>query len=449
MATASEVSEHGGGHERDTLPPTGKGKRGKSADIMASLEARLQRVEFAMADNRDKVEDMDQRIDGLEGGNEEFHREMQGILNSLAESWKAQMDALKDSLQAEIAAIKEEIKEVKGDWSLCKMAVTQGTISSSHSPKVDIPRPKSYNGSRNARELDNFLWDLDQYFEATGIDEENKKIKNGPSLSLECGHAMVEAATCGYGTPSTRRHRARPIYGVAQDVRLHIGDWCGQVDFTVVPMDDYPIVLGMEFLDGVRAFPIPFAETMCIMGERSACMVPLARETLSKSKTLSAMQLSKEDHSIGLETKAKIPAAILTKSQGASKLAKGWHADKAKAANRVKECTSKNRQVESRNSKPKDSKEILWGRNNSCHGTSRRATSTPRENPYGNSWTRSPNFERLRRGRRQIGWGRMLQAQQNPPKWPNIIAHEEGQVAWKSLECSRSLMGLPKTWRRI
>ncbi|PSS11923.1 Structural maintenance of chromosomes protein like [Actinidia chinensis var. chinensis] len=122
MATTSDVTEHGGVHERDTLPPISKGKRGKSTDIMTSLEARLQRVEFAMADNRDKVEDMDQRIDGLEGGNEEFHREMQGILNSLADSWKAQMDALKDSLQVEIAAMKEEIKEVKGDWSLCKMA---------------------------------------------------------------------------------------------------------------------------------------------------------------------------------------------------------------------------------------------------------------------------------------------------------------------------------------
>ncbi|GFY80931.1 RING/FYVE/PHD zinc finger superfamily protein [Actinidia rufa] len=140
-----------------SLPPTGKGKRGKSADIRASLEARLQRVEFVMADNRDKVEDIDQRIDGLKGGHEEFHREMQGILNSLAESWKAQMDALKDSLQAEITAMKEEIKKAKGDWSLCKMAVTQGNISSSSSPKVDIPRPKSYNGSRNTRELDKFI----------------------------------------------------------------------------------------------------------------------------------------------------------------------------------------------------------------------------------------------------------------------------------------------------
>ena len=42
-----------------------------------------------MADNRDEVEDIDQRIDGLEGGHKEFHGEMQGAFNSSAESWKA------------------------------------------------------------------------------------------------------------------------------------------------------------------------------------------------------------------------------------------------------------------------------------------------------------------------------------------------------------------------
>lgn len=43
-------------------------------------------------------------------------------------------------------------------------------------------------------------------------------------------------------------------------------------------MDDYPIVFGMEFLDGVRAVPIPFAKTMCILSEGNACMVPMSRE---------------------------------------------------------------------------------------------------------------------------------------------------------------------------
>ena len=98
----------------------------------------------------------------------------------MAESWKVQLDALKDLFQAENAATKEEIKEVKGDMSLCKMAITQGTIYSSSSPKIDIPRTKSYNGSRNARELDNFLWSLEQYFEATDIREEDRKIKTVP-----------------------------------------------------------------------------------------------------------------------------------------------------------------------------------------------------------------------------------------------------------------------------
>ncbi|GFZ17388.1 hypothetical protein Acr_26g0006580 [Actinidia rufa] len=436
--TESEVTEHVGVQEKDTLPPIGKGKRSKLADVMASLEARLQRVELAMADNRHKIEDLDQRIDGLEGGHEEFHREMQGILNLLAESWK--------------------------------MAVTQGTISSSHPPKVDIPRPENYNGSRNARKLDNFLWNLDQYFEATVNSEHEARARlrrlfhkstireyvkefselmleipdmtekeslftfidglqswaklevqrRGPqdlataisivdslvdfqvgessssmpkfqmdnhdqgggnnegvpkpssprqsrfnkdrraklaalirddeeephqeeakvgslrllnAIKAKVGKTKAPRKECMYVEAKVRSFNtralidtgashnfievkeakrlgfqlkeeqgwikavnteARPIYGVVRGVRLHIGDWCGQVDFTMVPMDDYPIVLGMEFLDGF--------------------------------KTLSAMQLSKK------ETSAKIFAAILTKSLRAFKSAKGWHADMAKVA---------------------------------------------------------------------------------------------------------------------
>ncbi|PSS35204.1 Dihydrolipoyllysine-residue acetyltransferase component 5 of pyruvate dehydrogenase [Actinidia chinensis var. chinensis] len=93
---------------------------------------------------------------------------------------------------------------------------------------------------------------------------------------------------------------------------------------------------------------------------------------------------------------------------------KGWHADMAKAAKRMKKWAGKNRQAKPPNSKPKDSRDNPWGRDNSCHGSSRRATNTPRESPYGHSGTRPTNFEGQRRGRRQIRWGRMLQAQPKP-----------------------------------
>ncbi|GFS35195.1 HXXXD-type acyl-transferase family protein [Actinidia rufa] len=172
---------------------------------------------------------------------------------------------------------------------------------------------------------------------------------------------------------------ARPIYGVARNVRLHIGDWCGQVDFTV-------------------AFPIPFAETICLMGEGSACMVPLARETLSKSKTLSAMQLSKE------KTSAKIPAAILTKSSGLSSQLREWHADMAKAAKRMKKkwrarTGKRSLPIPSKRFKGQGNKDNPWGRDNSCHGCSRRATNTPKESPYDHSGTRSAKATKCRMGR--------------------------------------------------
>ena len=50
---------------------------------------------------------------------------------------------------------------------------------------------------------------------------------------------------------------ARPIYGVAHDMWLHISDWCGQVDFSVVPMDDYPIVWRWSSWMGCGHSPSP------------------------------------------------------------------------------------------------------------------------------------------------------------------------------------------------
>ena len=47
---------------------------------------------------------------------------------------------------------------------------------------------------------------------------------------------------------------------------------------TVVPMDDYALVLGMKFLDLVETFLIPYANTMCIMQDGKPCIVPINRE---------------------------------------------------------------------------------------------------------------------------------------------------------------------------
>lgn len=86
---------------------------------------------------------------------------------------------------------------------------------------------------------------------------------------------------------------ARSILGVAHDVEVSLGEWHDTLNFPIITMDDYPIVLGMDFLDNVKAVPIPLANMMCIVGEGNMSMVPLARESNLQVKHLSAMQLHK------------------------------------------------------------------------------------------------------------------------------------------------------------
>ena len=46
---------------------------------------------------------------------------------------------------------------------------------------------------------------------------------------------------------------------------MHIGQWTKKVNITIIPMDDYSMVLGMEFHDMEATLLVPYANTMCIM----------------------------------------------------------------------------------------------------------------------------------------------------------------------------------------
>lgn len=65
------------------------------------------------------------------------------------------------------------------------------------------------------------------------------------------------------------------------------------IDFSVIPMDDYLVLLGMEFMDKVKVVMIPFANAMCILEEGQSYMVPLSRGQTTQGLTLSTLQLSK------------------------------------------------------------------------------------------------------------------------------------------------------------
>ncbi|CAN6728768.1 unnamed protein product [Malus baccata var. baccata] len=96
------------------------------------------------------------------------------------------------------------------------------------------------------------------------------------------------------GSVKTVNSAATPIVGVARNVQVGIGAWKGNIDFTVVKMDDYGVVIGLEFMDKVRAFPIPFYNIFCILDDgRQLCLVPLERQAKKCTQHLSAIQFAK------------------------------------------------------------------------------------------------------------------------------------------------------------
>ncbi|XP_057959750.1 uncharacterized protein LOC131152113 [Malania oleifera] len=83
----------------------------------------------------------------------------------------------------------------------------------------------------------------------------------------------------------------QPTMGVAKQVAVKLGQWEGHANFTVVPLDDFLVILGMEFLRGTRAVLMPSTGSLCLMGDHS-CMVQVVATKGDDGKSLSAIQLN-------------------------------------------------------------------------------------------------------------------------------------------------------------
>lgn len=84
---------------------------------------------------------------------------------------------------------------------------------------------------------------------------------------------------------------AQPIHGVAKSVPVKLGEWEGRTNLTAVPLDDFQVILGMEFLRETKAVPMPFAGSLCMLGDHP-CMVS-ATTKKTEDKCISALQLKK------------------------------------------------------------------------------------------------------------------------------------------------------------
>lgn len=58
--------------------------------------------------------------------------------------------------------VKYDIKDLEKKVRLLKRAANNTSRAEDGPLKVKVPKPKAYNGTQNAKELEIFLWDMEQ-----------------------------------------------------------------------------------------------------------------------------------------------------------------------------------------------------------------------------------------------------------------------------------------------
>ncbi|KAK3028527.1 hypothetical protein RJ639_038595 [Escallonia herrerae] len=124
-----------------------------------------------------------ERIDALEAQIHDMFKSDQdapGILKQFS----LRLDALEVNLEATDNTRYAESMEWEGKFQElqdrvehhARHMVNTPTGGAEHSSRPRVPEPKSYGGARDAKELENFLFDIEQYFRAIRVDSEATKV---------------------------------------------------------------------------------------------------------------------------------------------------------------------------------------------------------------------------------------------------------------------------------
>ncbi|XP_022882220.1 uncharacterized protein LOC111399181 [Olea europaea var. sylvestris] len=107
-----------------------------------------------------------------------------------------------------VKAIQDQVNKLCADMQsgldACKKASTSaGTSTILAAPRIDYPKPREFDGKRDAKELDDFLWRLEIYFEGVNILDEATKVRTSTMYLTDTAalwwrrkHADIEKGAC-------------------------------------------------------------------------------------------------------------------------------------------------------------------------------------------------------------------------------------------------------------
>ena len=165
--------------------------RGKSkAASVDVLESRVATLETSLSATQNSLDGLKERVDGLEGEYADFTMTTKVLIQDQVNTLKSEFWSFHDELlklrsfvQEELSAIHAEVEEVHSDWAWHKHTLSASLASASMSvaQRINVPKPDTYDGTRNATIINNFLFGLNQHFDAMGVLDEASKVGTTPT----------------------------------------------------------------------------------------------------------------------------------------------------------------------------------------------------------------------------------------------------------------------------
>ncbi|KAE8687867.1 Detected protein of unknown function [Hibiscus syriacus] len=138
-------------------------KRGSSKDVVASFEQRVGRLEDRYNEVQETQDSVESRLEKLESVEDVLREETQTLIYDLTETVDERTRGLESMYLAMRAEMIREMKELKSELLVYKAAVLNGVTGEAPAPRprIDVPKPKEFKGSRTIQDVENFIWGME------------------------------------------------------------------------------------------------------------------------------------------------------------------------------------------------------------------------------------------------------------------------------------------------
>ena len=136
-------------------------------DTKEGMDLLDQSMEKAVEDLKVQIPDLQERMQSSSVhavSHEEFVTFQDKVLSMLA------------SLESRVEVLTKHEEELRQEMAIYKTALSARVMATHEAPKVEVTKPHTFIGQRDAKELDNFLWHMERYFETIALIDEAMKV---------------------------------------------------------------------------------------------------------------------------------------------------------------------------------------------------------------------------------------------------------------------------------